>query len=210
MIYTVDNNQYEVIITRKNNKNTYIRVKEDLKIYVDTSHFTTKIEIKKLLDKNQEYLLNMINKQKNKLEKQKLFYYLGNQYNLIIMPSKEVELYNDKIFYNDDKSLEKWLKKQTENIFNDLYLKQYNLFHENIDYPKLRIRKMTTRWGVANKKSNTVTLNSLLIKYNEDIINFVIIHELSHFVHFNHSKKFWTLVEQYDKNYKKHRKELKE
>ena len=171
MIYTVDNNQYEVIITRKNNKNTYIRVKEDLKIYVDTSHFTTKIEIKKLLDKNQEYLLNMINKQKNKLEKQKLFYYLGNQYNLIIMPSKEVELYNDKIFYNDDKSLEKWLKKQTENIFNDLYLKQYNLFHENIDYPKLRIRKMTTRWGVANKKSNTVTLNSLLIKYNEDIIN---------------------------------------
>ena len=41
-----NNKKYEVVIEKKNNKNTYIRVKEDLKIYVSTSYLTPKIMIK--------------------------------------------------------------------------------------------------------------------------------------------------------------------
>ena len=48
MKYKIDNKEYEVIIIKKNNKNTYLRVKEDLKIYVTTSRFTSKITIKNL------------------------------------------------------------------------------------------------------------------------------------------------------------------
>ena len=69
---------------------------------------------------------------------------------------------------------------------------------------------MTTRWGVCNRKNNTVTLNSELMKYSLDKLDYVIIHELSHFVHFNHSSDFWLLVSKYCINYKKVRKELRD
>ena len=86
----------------------------------------------------------------------------------------------------------------------------YNLFDEKIPYPILKIRLMKTRWGVCNRRSNTVTLNTKLIEYSLEKLDYVIIHELSHFVHFNHSKNFWNLVSKYCPNYKLIRKELKD
>ena len=86
----------------------------------------------------------------------------------------------------------------------------YHVFLESIPYPKLKIRTMKTRWGVCNKRDNSVTLNSKLIEYNIEALDYVIIHELSHFVHFNHSKEFWMLVSKYNPNYKQIKKYLKE
>ena len=68
---------------------------------------------------------------------------------------------------------------------------------------------MSTRWGVCNKKTKTITLNSELVKYNIDKLDYVIIHELSHFIYFNHSKSFWNQVGKYCPNYKQIRKDLK-
>ena len=42
MKYEINDKEYEVIIIKKNNKNTYLRVKEDLKIYITTNYFTSK------------------------------------------------------------------------------------------------------------------------------------------------------------------------
>jgi len=151
----------------------------------------------------------MIDKDKEKNEYQNKFYYLGHLYDIIIVPSFDIEITEDKIFVKSEEYLNKWLKKQTEIIFKQRLYITYNLFKEEIPYPNLKIRKMKTRWGVCNRKNNNVTLNSELIKYGYDQIDYVIIHELSHFVHFNHSKDFWTLVSKYCPNYKKIRKSLK-
>ena len=75
MKYKIDNKEYEVIIIKKNNKNTYLRVKEDLKIYVTTSRFTSKITIKNLLDNNVEAIKKMINSQTRKNKKNEFFNY---------------------------------------------------------------------------------------------------------------------------------------
>ena len=69
---------------------------------------------------------------------------------------------------------------------------------------------MKTRWGVCNIRDNSVTLNSKLIEYDIEELDYVIIHELSHFIHFNHSKAFWNQVEKYTPNYKQIRKKLKD
>ena len=69
---------------------------------------------------------------------------------------------------------------------------------------------MKTRWGVNHKLDSSITLNSKLIRYDERVIEYVIIHELSHFVHFDHSKYFWNTVEKYMPDYKKAVKTLKE
>ena len=69
---------------------------------------------------------------------------------------------------------------------------------------------MKTRWGVNHKLDDSITLNSKLIRYDTKIIDYVVIHELSHFVHFDHSRNFWKTVEKYMPDYKKAVRALKE
>ena len=210
MKYVIDNFECDVIIERKNNKNTYIRVKEDLNIYVATNYFVTKNQIKELLDKNYNFLSNNLKRQQQIKQKKERFYFLGNIYDIIIYDNKNIEIYDDRIYVKSKEYLDKWLKKETKKIFVQRLNYIYNIYQEQIPFPNLRIRKMKTRWGVCNKKTNTVTLNSELMKYSIDKLDYVIIHELSHFLYFNHSSNFWKQVEKYCPNYKKIRKELKD
>lgn len=210
MKFVIDDKEYEVVIQKKNNKNTYIRVKEDLKIYVTTSYFASKLYIYNLLEQNKEYLKKVLTKQEIKNENTS-FKYLGKKYDVIICNIvNKVELDENKLYTPSEKELDKYIKKNTLELFKERLDYNYNLFLENIPYPKLKIRTMKTRWGVCNKRDNSVTLNSKLIEYNIEALDYVIIHELSHFVHFNHSKEFWMLVSKYNPNYKQIKKYLKE
>ena len=207
MTYVVNDIEYEVIIEKKNNKNTYIRIRDN-KIYITTNYLVNKIYIKSLLDKNYDTIKKMIEKNNRRLERSNKFYYLNKEYDIIFVNYCDIEINANKIFVKSEDYLNKWLKKNTEIIFKERLDYIYNLFEENIPYPKLKIRKMKTRWGVCNK-NNSITLNSELIKYGYEQIDYVIIHELSHFIHFDHSKDFWNLVSKYCKNYKEIRKSLK-
>ena len=210
MKYIIDNKEYEVVIIKKNNKNTYLRVKEDLKIYVTTNHFTSKTSIKNLLDNNIDAIKKMINSQVKQNKKKDFFYYLGNSYEVFIDEVDEIKFLDDAIFVPSEEYLNKWLKNEIKRIFKERLDYNYNRYNEKIPYPKLKIRTMSSRWGVCNIRDNSVTLNTKLIEYEIDKLDYVIIHELSHFIHFNHSKEFWKQVSKYTPNYKQMRKDLKE
>lgn len=209
MVYEIENKKYNVIIERKNNKNTYIRFKKDMNIYVYTNYFVTKKQIKNLLDTNKISLKEMIDNITNIKNKDENFYYLGKKYDIIFMKVDKVTIIGNNLYTTDLNMLNKWLKSQVLEIFKTRLDIIYNIFEEEIPYPNLKIRKMTSRWGVCNRKNNNVTLNFDLIKYEVEKIDYVIIHELSHFIHFNHSNSFWNLVGKYCPNYKKIRKELR-
>lgn len=207
---TIDGIEYNVIIEKKNNRNTYIRVKEDLNIYVTTNYFVTKHQILKLIEENKTSIKKMIEKQNEKQKRKENFYYFGKIYDIIIVPTLDkIDAVGNIIYVKDEKSLEYFIKKQMKKVFEEHYEYYYEQFEENISKPTLKIRNMKTRWGVCNRKSKTITLNSELIKYPIECLDYVIVHELSHLVHFDHSKEFWKTVEQYYPNYKKYRKILK-
>lgn len=210
MKYSIDDKEYEVIITKKNNKNTYLRVKEDMKIYITTNYLTTKISIKRLLDNNIEQIKKMIELQNKKQNQKEKFYYLGKEYEIFIDKVEEVKILDDAIFTPNTEYLEKWLKKQIKQLFIDRLNYNYERYKEKIPFPKLKIRTMKTRWGVCNIRDNSVTLNTKLIEYDIEKLDYVIIHELTHFIHFNHSKEFWHQVSKYTPNYKQIRKEMRE
>lgn len=210
MKYIIDNEEYDVVINKKNNKNTYIRVKEDLKIYVTTNYFVTNGMVKKILDNNYTYLHKNIERMKLKQEKNNEFYFLGEKYDIIIIDNKKIEIMDNRIYVKSMDSLNRWLKKEMKRIYAERLALIYERFEENIPYPNLKLRHMRTRWGVCNKKTITVTLNTELIKYNIRCLDYVIVHELSHLVYFNHSKDFWNLVSKYCPKYKEIKKELKD
>ena len=213
MEYKIDDKIYEVIIVKKRNKNTYIRVKEDMNIYVTTNYLATKSYIKRLLDSNYDYLKKMINQMCKKNEKKELFFYLGSSYDIIFISTiSNVDIdYDNRIIYaKDEKMLNKWYTKTIKDTFSNHYVDIFEEFEEVKVIPKLKIRKMKTRWGVYNRVSHTVTLNSELMKYSSSALDYVIVHELSHVIFFDHSKNFWNLVSKYCSNYKSIKKELKE
>lgn len=209
MNFEINKQIYNVEIIKKNNKNTYIRVDDSLNIIVTTNYFSTKKMVEKLLYNNYDAIAKMIEKKQRELSKQTEFYYLGEKYNVILTNIDEVNIDGNYIFGKKEK-IDKWYKNQMKHIFSERLEYNFNLFEENIPFPNLRIRLMKTRWGVCNIKTKTVTLNSLLLKYSIDKLDYVIVHELSHLVYPNHSKDFWNLVSKYCPKYKEIRKELKE
>ena len=205
MKYELDDKIYNVIIKKKGNKNTYIRVDENNNIIVTTNYFITNNKIKKILDDNIKFLNKALNK-----EKKEGFYLMGKKYDIIIDENiKNIEIDNSIIRVKSLKYLNNWYKKEIVKIFKERLDFYYNKFDENIPYPILKIRTMKTRWGVCNRKVKSVTLNFNLVKYDYDCLDYVIVHELSHFVHFDHSKEFWNTVSKYYPNYKIVQKKLK-
>ena len=210
MKYTLDGIEYDVIIEKKNNKNLYIRVKGD-GIHVTCNYFTSKHTIKKVLDENTKSLQKMVKHLKQEKEKENKFFFLGNCYDIIINEDIKGVFINDNTIYTrNQKMLDKWLKEQTLTVFDERYVHIFNHFEEVTKSPILKIRNMKSRWGVYNKRNHTITLNSRLIEFDIEKIDYVIIHELSHIIHFDHSKDFWNLVNKYCYNYKKIRKEMRE
>lgn len=211
MEFLLDGKTYEVVIERKNNKNLYVRVKDDMKIYVTCNYLTTKSTIKKVLEDNKKSLIKMINRVNKENANSSKFFYLGKSYDIIINSSiRDIKIDEDKIYTKDKSMLDKWYKSEIIRIFDDRYVYVFNHFNENIKSPILKIRSMKTRYGVYNRKNHTITLNSKLIEFDIEKIDYVIIHELSHIIHFNHSRDFWNLVGKYSKDYKRIRKEMRE
>ena len=73
---------------------------------------------------------------------------------------------------------------------------------------KITIKEIKYAWGSCSSKKN-ITINLELIKYSQKAIRYVILHELCHIKHMNHSKEFWKLVEKYMPEYKEIQKEFK-
>ncbi|MEI3530204.1 MAG: YgjP-like metallopeptidase domain-containing protein [Bacilli bacterium] len=211
MTYEINGKKYLVIVEKKNNRNTYIRIKEDLTISVTTNYLTSKSYIKNLLDENYVALEKMLNKRLKEIKRSENFFYLGQKYDIIIVPTLDkIEFDNSHIYVKDRDTLNRWYKAEIKRIIEERFIANLNEFKEVNFLPKLKIRKMKTRWGVCNKRDDSVTINSRLIEYSLDKLDYVIIHELSHFVHFDHSKDFWNLVASYCQDYKKIRKELRD
>lgn len=75
-------------------------------------------------------------------------------------------------------------------------------------YEKCRLSHANTRWGSCSS-NRTISLNIGLMKVPEVLRDYVILHELAHLNHMDHSKAFWAEVAKHDKNYKNHEKKLK-
>ena len=202
--------EYDVVIEKKRGqKNTYIRVKKDLKVTVTTGFLTTTKFIENLVRDNYERICKMIDFQEEKVKNNLGFFYLGKQYVVIYGNYKGICFSDDKVYLSHDFDVDAWYKKQAKKLFLERLDYNYSKFTKKIPYPKLRIRKMTSRWGVCNIATHVITLNLELIKRDISYLDYVIIHEMSHLIYGDHSTYFWKLVGDNMPNYKKYREEMK-
>jgi predicted metal-dependent hydrolase len=78
----------------------------------------------------------------------------------------------------------------------------------SIPYKKCEVKKLKSRWGSCDTH-NVITLNIYLMQLDWSLIDYVILHELTHTIHKHHQKDFWDYLEKILPNYKERRKLLK-
>ena len=102
-------------------------------------------------------------------------------------------------------SLKSWYKIK----FKEIAIPRLNYFSDkyNLKINQVRFKNQKTLWGSCSSKNN-INLNYLLVMAPMLVIDYVIIHELVHTVHKNHSENFWNAVEAIMPDYKKAKKWL--
>lgn len=180
-------------------------------------------EVEPFLIKHSRWLFNRLDASETKTIEPKKFvsgelhYFLGRQYPIEVNIAKK----NSVVFKNDviqiycrDVShasaiLDCWYMEQAKRVFKECaepLIRQMAKY--NVAPKSFTIRKMKTRWGSCSRKGS-ISLNLHLVKLPEQCIKEVILHELCHLVHFNHSKAFYDLMTVEMPDWKVWKKELK-
>ena len=168
------------------------------------------IEKSKWINKNKNLMQSRINEMNNS---QSNYLFLGNIYPLIKVNEDLNKIdFNGTEFItsieNQDKfkaSLKSWYKIK----FKEIAIPRLNYFSDkyNLKINQVRFKNQKTLWGSCSSKNN-INLNYLLVMAPMLVIDYVIIHELVHTVHKNHSENFWNAVEAIMPDYKKAKKWL--
>ncbi len=166
-------------------KHTYITVCKDAQVIVKTNFFTTQKKIEEFVTKKQNWIL----KHQNRILQAKRLtstgvYILGKHHTNCTYTQDELDsLYEQKA-------------KELIPSFIALHSKKMELFPNKIGF-----RKNKTRWGSCSGRNN-LSFNIYLAKTPVEFIEYVVVHELAHIKHKNHSKEFWQLVEKFMPDYK--------
>jgi predicted metal-dependent hydrolase len=123
--------------------------------------------------------------------------------NATIRPSEQVEQREARI----QQYLQSWYRSRALERIQEKTIRYAEQI--GVSPTGLSVRNFRSRWGSCDKRGQVV-FNWNIIKAPHSVVDYVVIHELCHLIHPNHSKDFWHLVGRHDPNYPKHRQWLKE
>lgn len=197
-------------------KHSYISIKPNatsVKVIVKTPNVSQDFIYNLLLEKEpwiRKQLLKISHNKQSPINLEDEVLLFGEVYSIDSFEAKELR---EKLSKIDTKNKELIAKKYDEFYKNQAkeYLTQrvhYFAQVMSLEFSEVKFRKMKSRWGSCSSRK-VITLNTELIKIKKELIDYVLVHELSHLVHMNHSKAFHSFVDKYLPDAKATRKELK-
>ena len=216
--------RFDVRINRKRIKNLYLRLDGNT-VIASVPLRMPEYEVYRFIESRRDWIYRVYDYQSYKNRVGRLyhggdtFYIYNVPYRLeFLQGRKNVSIKGNTIYlsYKDNsedrikylyKFLDKYLLIKAEEYLNKHigFLKDYG--YEL--YPEIGCRIMKTRWGVCYTRKNRISISSYLIHYPFDCLEYIIVHELTHFIVPNHSKRFYSIVSNNMPDYKKAVEKLK-
>ncbi len=174
-------------------KHSYMKILDEKNIKIKGNFFFTKNDAKDFIQSKSQWIQKHITHLKSKKLSENEFFYMGKKY-----------IRED--FEETFVSLDEFYRQKAHELIPSIvekYAEQMQLYPQS-----LKFRKNKSRWGSCSF-SNNINLNIYLMKLPLEAIEYVVVHELAHIKHKNHSRAFWSLVAYYLPQYKRAEKLMK-
>lgn len=213
----IETENYQVTYTliHKSVKNINLHINPTGEIVVSANPYVP-------IEKIDAFVLEKVNwiltQQKKMIERAKryqnedVFVYFGKRLMIHRIESQKnyVKLEENQclLFGIDENAQNKALQHFIDETCKKKFLEMAHLIYDKmvIDYPMefptIKIRSMTSRWGSCTPAKKTITLNKKMIHYDPLFLEYVVLHEFAHFIQPNHSKSFYRVIEKYMPDYK--------
>lgn len=221
--------QYKILRTRKISSGISLKVHPEQGVIVKAPFWVPEMTVKRFVEEKSAWIQKHLNRiisskapAKQYFEGEKHLFF-GREYPIVLLhvdiPSRtKAEICEDSLQICIYKGHE-GDKRSTE--IRDALLRFYletgigvitekvNHFSSQIgvEYSQIEIKKVSSIWGSCSP-SNKLCFNRKLIMAPHEVVDYVVIHEVCHMVHRNHSSRFWGLVAKFDPQYKEHRRWL--
>lgn len=226
---TIEGQPLEYTLERKPVKNVNLHVRKDGSVYVSANSSVSGQQVDAFLISKAKFILNAqkrfhaqaeMRPQPKQYVSGETFYIQGRALRLKVTQATKNRVYADGVnIYLELKDLSDSAKKQRmvcsfmdqqcQNVFGEVVQEIYPLFQKyGVAMPTIRTRDMDTRWGSCLVKKGIITLNKRLLEAPRNCIEYVVMHEFCHFIHPNHSKRFYGFLSMLMPDWKERKKLL--
>ena len=223
---TIDDPEFgEIVIMRRATRYTRIKLGTDGRFVVTSGRLVPLAFIRSFIEQSREDL-RKIAKDSSIAQPYRDGQLIGKTHQLAIVPTQmikqpEIRTMRGKLlvklppeFSLDNQELQQQIRDEAIKILRRDAKKYLPPLLEELAgtygfaYQRVRFSHAGSRWGSCSS-NGTISLNIALMKLPDELIRYVLIHELCHTRHMNHSTAFWREVERYDPRYRLHRQQLK-
>lgn len=213
---------YKIVYSKNRKMTIGFKVINDT-LLVTSPKKVSKDFLMKLIEKRKYWAIEKIEKgkQKRKFINNNKILFLGKEIEISIKENNLLknggycEFLNDRLNINISNGwsnelleniLKKWYKDECQKLISERVL--YYAEKYNLNYGKITIKEQKSVWGTCNFRNN-LAFNWKIMMFEPDIVDYLVVHELVHTIHKNHSAEYWKKVESILPNYKKLNDSLK-
>lgn len=203
-------------------KNLTIKIDDEGQVIVVTPRWYPKRKIDRFIEEKRDWIeksLSKINSTKKIIDSKTEIMIFGKKYSKEIVSDDSfaggISLMDNKFIINQITAEESLYTSRKINRFLKNTAEKYLLprthqigKHMKINFGNITLREQKSRWGSCSSLGN-LNFNWRLVHHPTVVIDYVIVHELAHRIHLDHSSNFWSLVEKYHPDYRIHRGWLK-
>ncbi|MBI9014296.1 MAG: M48 family metallopeptidase [Clostridiales bacterium] len=226
MTFNIENRSFDYHVIYSKRKSIEIRIEATGEVQLKVPKNTTDKIIRDVLGRRSQWILEKIESlyktsvQKRQYESGEKVRYLGEQIPTIIMKrhvskGQISKVDNELIMIVPKEASNDFISKMMiafyKKLLKTLIVKRVKLYQHHFEHSpnKISVRDQKTRWGSCSSKRN-LSFNYRLLMAPIEVIDYIVIHEMCHMEHMDHSKSYWKRVHEVMPDYKTHELWLKD
>lgn len=184
-------------LERKQVKNINLRIRPDGSIYVSAPRRMPESMIEAFLESKAEFIFNAAERARKRRRE---------------IPAGKMLVLGCEVEdgFDSERKRDAWLKEQCVEAVSRAFARLYPIFERRgVPLPEIRFRRMKSRWGSCQPVRGVLTFNSALIHVPERCIEYVVLHELCHFIRPDHSPRFRAELDALMPDWRERQKEIR-